>query len=113
MIAWLTRRRLVLWASLSVVAVLTYLRCGPLPRGLLDLDARASTVVVDRHGEQLYEARSSRGTRGVELDAAHLPQPIVAATMAAEDERFRRHPGIDLIAVGRAIVRDIRAQRVV
>jgi penicillin-binding protein 1C len=96
-----------------VAALLTWLRMGPLPPGLLDLDSRPSTVVVDRHGEPLYESRSAAGTRGVLLQAGSLPPMLVAATMAAEDVRFRSHVGIDPVAVTRAVVHNIRAMRVV
>ena len=78
-----------------------WLRLAPLPEGLLD-DPRPSTIVVDRNGVQLYEARSDNGTRGVTLAAASLPPTLVAATIAAEDRRFWSHPGVDAVAVLRA-----------
>ena len=84
-----------------VVAGALWLRLGPLPAGLLD-DPRPSTIVVDRNGVQLYEARSDNGTRGIALSAASLPPALVAATIAAEDRRFWSHPGVDAIAVLRA-----------
>ena len=42
--------------------MLLWLRLGPLPDGLLD-EPQPSTIVVDRRGVQLYEARSGDGTR--------------------------------------------------
>ena len=41
-----------------------------------------------------------------------IPQPIVDAVLAAEDRRFYRHPGIDLRAVLRATVTNLRRGRV-
>ncbi|HJA07372.1 MAG TPA: transglycosylase domain-containing protein [Candidatus Mediterraneibacter pullicola] len=38
-----------------------------------------------------------------------LPQVYVDAVLAVEDKRFYRHPGIDPIAIGRALFNDIRA----
>lgn len=38
-----------------------------------------------------------------------LPQTYIEAVLAVEDKRFYRHPGIDPIAIGRALVNDIRA----
>ena len=38
-----------------------------------------------------------------------LPQTYIDAVLAVEDKRFYSHPGIDLIAIGRAVVNDIRA----
>ena len=69
--------------------------------GLLD-EPKPSTIVVDRHGVQLYEARSGDGTRTVALTAASLPPTLVAATVAAEDRRYWSHPGVDPIAILRA-----------
>ena len=94
-------RRLLVVAAASV-GVGLWLRLGPLPVGLLD-DPVPSTIVVDREGGVLYEARSGDGTRGVKLTAQNLPPDLVAATLAAEDHRFWSHPGIDPISVVRAV----------
>ena len=84
-----------------LLALALWLRVGPLPPGLLD-DPPPSTIVVDRNGVPLYEARSADGTRGIRLEAAGLPPALVAATLAAEDRRFWSHPGIDPLAIARA-----------
>lgn len=42
-----------------------------------------------------------------------LPEVYVNAVISVEDHRFYRHPGIDVIAIGRAVVNDIRAGRFV
>jgi penicillin-binding protein 1C len=66
-------------------------------------------VVLDRHGAPLYEARSAAGTRSLQLEPSELPPVLVNATIAAEDRRFFRHPGVDPLAVGRALLRNVRA----
>ena len=113
---WLARRPLHrLWIGalvLSLAASAWWLRCGPLPPGLLASETRPSMLVLDRHGERLYESRSASGLRSDELDAAQLPIALVHATVAAEDIRFRLHPGIDPIAIARASMRNIREGRV-
>lgn len=38
-----------------------------------------------------------------------LPETYVDAVIAVEDKRFRRHSGFDLIATGRAVIRNIKA----
>ncbi len=38
-----------------------------------------------------------------------LPQTYIDAVLSVEDKRFYSHPGIDPIAIGRAVVNDIRA----
>src|SRR5262245_21853666 len=55
-------RRGAMVVMVGLVAAVAWLRCGPLPTGLLDFRNAESTVVVDRHGEVLYEARSSDGS---------------------------------------------------
>ncbi len=97
----------------TIVAGSIWLRLGPLPTGLLDDRTLQSTLVVDRRGETLYEARSPLGTRNDRLAADALPQALVAATIAAEDARFRSHIGVDPIAIVRASWRNLRARRVV
>ena len=88
-----------------------WVRLGPLPPGLLDERDRPSTVVVDRAGVPLYEARAGDGTRGRRIAADALPPLVVAATLAAEDRRFWSHPGVDPIAVARALTRNLRERR--
>jgi penicillin-binding protein 1C len=108
------RRRIAVAAScVAVIGVALWLRCGPVPDDLFAAAADISTVVVDRHGTPLYEARSGAGTRALRLDAADLPRALVDATLAAEDRRFFRHPGVDLVAVTRAVARNVRALDIV
>src|SRR5262245_30807931 len=109
-------RRPVPWIAVCITAGLVWLRCGPLPARLLDEAthrANQSTTVVDRHGEVLFESRSSNGTRTERLAGDEIPALVERATLAAEDGRFYRHPGIDPIAIIRATVRNVRAGHVV
>ncbi len=109
----LLARRLLL-ASLVVIGLLAWARLGPLPAGLLDESSKAASVrVLDRHGELLYESRSGTGMRSASLAPGLIPPVVTAATMAAEDRRFRKHWGVDPIAITRAAVRNVRAWRVV
>ena len=40
---------------------------------------------------------------------SELPQMYINAVISVEDHRFYKHPGIDIIAIGRAVVNDIKA----
>lgn len=40
---------------------------------------------------------------------SELPQTYINAVISIEDHRFYRHPGIDIIAIGRAAINDIKA----
>jgi penicillin-binding protein 1C len=103
------RARVLAAAAGAAVAIVVWLRAGPLPPGLLDDTTRSSTVVTDRHGEALYEVRSAAGLRGEWLDAHAVPDLLARATLAAEDVRFEWHPGLDPIAITRAAWRNVRA----
>jgi penicillin-binding protein 1C len=102
---WKRMRTRVRWLgaiTVLLVAGTLWVRLGPLPDGLLEEPSTPSTIVLDRHGEVLYEARAGDGTRTIKLTAETLPPVLVAATLAAEDRRFWSHPGVDPIAIVRA-----------
>jgi penicillin-binding protein 1C len=100
-------------AFCAVVAFAWWLRCGPLPAGLLDSATPESTVVVDRHGTPLYEAVAGEGVRSLRLEPDAIPALAEAATIAAEDRRFWRHPGVDPVAIARALQRNIAERQIV
>jgi 1A family penicillin-binding protein len=59
---------------------------------------------------------SADGTRWFRMDEHHrdvplaeIPQDLRDAFVAVEDHRFYRHPGVDPIALGRAVVRNLRS----
>ena len=110
----LTTKAVSFVSIVSFVSVLfvVWLRVGPLPAGLLDDPTSISTTVLDRTGTVLYEARAKDGTRGARLTADTLPGNVVNATIAAEDQRFWRHHGVDPLAIVRAGLRDARALRI-
>ncbi len=100
-------------AILAMTTGLVWLRCGSLPPGLLDDEERPSTVVLDRSGNRLSEVRSSTGQRSETISPTALPRTLALATLAAEDVRFRSHPGVDPIALVRAVVHDVRRGHIV
>jgi penicillin-binding protein 1C len=106
-------RRPLLVAAGAALLVVTWLRMGPLPAGLIDDTATASTMVVDRRGTPLYEALSGDEARSIRLTAGTLPPMLVAATIAVEDRRFWRHPGVDPVAILRALKTNIAEGRAV
>ena len=99
-------------AAAVVIAAGGWLRCGPLPAGLLDGVDTPSTVVVDRKGRVLYEALSSSGTRIAPFAADALPPALVDATLAAEDRRFYSHPGVDPVALLRALRQNLAERQI-
>lgn len=77
------------------------------------LERPPAVMVLDRHGEPLrfFLPADQRWRFPVRL--SELPPEFPRALVASEDQRFWRHPGIDLLAVARAAWTDVRARRVV
>jgi penicillin-binding protein 1C len=73
--------------------------------------APASPRLEDRHGE-LLASRPEPGT-AAGAPVTELPQNIADALVAAEDHRFRSHPGVDPIGIGRAVRANLQAGHVV
>ena len=111
------RRSTGIWWSGAALGgalfLLAWIRFGPLPEGLIDPARHQSLTVVDRNGEVLYEPLASTGNRASWLAAAELPPHVIHATISAEDQRFFRHPGVDPIAISRAMLHNVRNARVV
>ncbi|WP_437539650.1 penicillin-binding protein 1C [Sorangium sp. So ce726] len=97
------------WLLLATLAALT-----PLPPELAAPEDHAvSTVLLDRHGTVLRELRAGDGTRARWLPLSEAGDRIQRALLAAEDKRFARHPGVDPIAIARAVGQLAAERRVV
>lgn len=59
--------------------------------------------------QKIEEIRSSENY--ITIDK--LPKIYLDAVVAVEDHRFYNHPGIDIIAIGRAAINDIKAMKLV
>jgi penicillin-binding protein 1C len=97
--------------ALVVAAVLT-----PLPAELAGAGARPfedSLRVLDRDGAVLREIRADDATRARRVPLEEMGPDVAHAMLAAEDARFRGHPGVDPIAVARAAASDLWRRRVV
>lgn len=70
-------------------------------------------LVLDRHGQILRLVPDRQGRKAVRLPPGPLPPLMVAAFVAAEDQRFWRHPGVDGAAILRAAAQDLAAWRLV
>ena len=70
---------------------------------------RSPTEILDRNGKTLVSLYGSEWRVAEPVILSRLPEHIPSAFLAAEDSRFRSHPGIDPIGVGRAAVTNIAA----
>ena len=112
------RLRRILLASLPVVIcaalvwwVLPW--CVSLPETLLQPQA-SSLVYTARDGTPLRQLLTADGERvGRHVAFASLPDPLIKATLAAEDHRFWSHGGVDLLAVARAVRDNTSSGRIV
>lgn len=96
----------LLWLG-AVFSIAIALRFAPLP----PIPRETTPTILDRNGVVLYEPLGASGTRSAWL--SDIPPNVARATIAAEDKRFYLHPGIDPIAIARAIAHDVRRARIV
>jgi penicillin-binding protein 1C len=87
--------------STSLVAVTAITALGPLP---LDQLNEVSTTVVDRNGKLLRAYAMEDGRWRLPAKASGVDPTYLKLLLAFEDKRFRGHPGVDPIAVARAVV---------
>ena len=102
-----SRGRTVLWIAGAAAAALLAAACA-----LSGLSDPAPTILLlDRQGEFLGEIGSpGRDDLGY-WPLERIPWRVAAATIAIEDRRFRRHPGVDPIALARAAWANLRPGR--
>jgi penicillin-binding protein 1C len=81
----------------------------PLPREDFALSNLLSMRIVDRRGLLLRECLSTGEGFARWTPLGEMAPALVQATVAVEDRRFRFHPGVDPLAVGRSILENIRA----
>ena len=104
--------RLALWAGGLFLLLALGIRLVPLPRGLLQ-DPPPGCELVDRHGRRLRATTDFYGQYHRTISEQDLPAHLVSATLAAEDARFRSHPGIDVQAIGRAAFQWVCNRRII
>ena len=106
-LAWLALPPLALLAGLAIWVAL------PLPAGLLRQPPAPTLRLLDRSGAPLRTTRTSAGALQQWVPLAELDPSLLVAFVAAEDRRFFTHHGVDPRALGRALLADVRAGRVV
>jgi penicillin-binding protein 1C len=92
------------WVVVSLLlagAFVCYVRCAPLaaPESRMEMPG---TVVLDANGVVL-QRDAAAGLR-IPVELGQIAPLMQRATIAAEDQRFEEHPGIDLVAATRALV---------
>ena len=72
-----------------------------------------SRVFTDMHGEVIRAELASDEQWRLEVTLDEISPHVPAAFIALEDQRFYSHGGIDLVAVGRAVLSNFDAGRIV
>ncbi|MEZ4710001.1 MAG: transglycosylase domain-containing protein [Caldilineaceae bacterium] len=74
---------------------------------------RPTTQILDRNGKLLYEVVDPNAGKQISLALETLPAACIQATLSTEDSRFYYHPGVDPIAIGRAVWQNLNGRAVV
>jgi len=77
------------------------------------LDPAPGPLVLDREGRILRLAPGPQGQRKVKLPEGKIPPLVAQAFIAAEDQRFWGHPGVDAWAILRAAGQNLAAGHIV
>jgi penicillin-binding protein 1C len=115
MLKWLSWGRLA-WYLAAVLLALFVLSWHFEAVSRLDpaaLEGRSGPLVLDRTGRPLRLVSGARGGKLVTLPEGAVPPLVAAAFVAAEDQRFWRHPGIDPLAICRAAMSNLSRGRIV
>jgi len=111
---WVFRRRLLVLAVAAVTGVAlaiaaTFLPIDPAPY----LAVAGSTRVLDSEGELLHACLRADEQWCLPVTLGEVHPLMIAATLAAEDKRFRRHGGVDFLSAARAAAQMVGSGRIV
>ena len=101
---------LILAAGAGLVSIWLYSVFADLP-ALDSLSAHLnspSVRITDRDGHPLYEILPQAGGRNAVLPIESMPQCMIEATIAVEDQNFYQNPGVDLTGILRALWINLR-----
>ena len=109
---WTLLIAVIIFAATQWLTIYLFVMNRRIGRELSGRSWREPTVIVTAAGGGQREVLRLYGkgwslTPPVEIDT--IPPHVPQAFLAAEDGRFRSHPGIDPIGIGRAAFRNIRA----
>jgi penicillin-binding protein 1C len=108
------RHRLLKWSAGAIVlwALFWFALpwCFPWPEELNAVPSEAASF-TDRNGSPLRRLLKGDRRAGAPLTLEEIPDVLELATLAAEDQRFRSHGGVDWLATARAVRDSLRAGR--
>ena len=108
-----SRAAACLGAILALAALLGLALDRIFPFPMERLEPPAATRVLDRDGRPLRFFLAEDGMWRFPLDLEDISPQLTAALIDSEDRHFHRHPGVNPLAVLRALWTNLRAGRVV
>jgi 1A family penicillin-binding protein len=108
---WVLSFAILVWGlPAALLLLLVFAPPPPSPYARLLAD---STKIYDRHGRLLYEVTLPQEGSHTYLRLDEISPALRQAAIATEDASFYRNPGFDVLALGRALVQNLRAGEVV
>jgi membrane peptidoglycan carboxypeptidase len=97
---------LFIGANLFLYSLFLFIFVLPNPGDLKNMNLTESTLIMDREGNLLYAIHGEENRKS--LDSIEDVSPwLIDATIAIEDDQFYKHWGIDIPALGRAVLSEI------
>jgi penicillin-binding protein 1A len=86
-------------------------RYGPMTKKLVNYHPPLTTYIYDRNGEKIANIFDKQNRAYVKFD--NIPPQVIEALLAIEDTSFFEHSGVNVDAIFRAIIKDVKAGRLV
>jgi penicillin-binding protein 1C len=107
---WKKRHRIFGIAGIAIILAVSLWISVAWHRARL-ISPSPTLYLQDRHSRFLGETGADTEDAYGYWPLETLPPRVVAATVAVEDRRFNDHPGVDILAIGRAILQNVRSGR--
>ncbi len=89
----------------------TYKKVSDKADAIIDYRPKLTTKIYDRNGELIANLFEDENREYVPYE--QIPGRVIEALLAIEDTNFFEHPGINVDAIVRAIIKDIKARKFV
>ncbi len=102
---------LIIIISIGVAIFMFFAKYGHETEKLIEYNPSQTTYIYDRYGEKIANIFDGENRSYVEFEK--IPPRVVEALLAIEDTIFFEHNGINPDAIMRAIIKDIKARKLV
>ncbi len=99
-------------AAISTILLILLWNIYPFPEERLSRFA-ASPLVLDREGGILWRSVSPQEQWCLPVRLSDIHPRVMEATIVVEDQRYDSHPGVDILALSRAMAKNLARRRIV